>query len=77
MTDGSDGERCVVLADAAGIFAETHIERVVQRVLDGPVAACIGEDLCRFRCIAAEIKSRFRADFIANAAGGGDAHNAL
>ena len=77
MPDGGEGERGIVFADTAGVFAEAPSERPVQCIFDGPVTACMAEDACGVWGIVGDIEACFDRGFAADEAGGGDTDNAL
>ena len=77
MPDGGDGERGIVFADTAGVFAEAHIERPVQGIFDGPVTAGVGQDTGRIGSIVGNLTACLKGGFITHAARGGDMDDAL
>ena len=76
MANSGQCERRIVFADAAGVFAEAHIERPVEGVFNSPMAACIRKNTLGIRRIVRDVIARFGGGFSAGDACGGDAGDA-
>jgi hypothetical protein len=72
VPNGGDGERRVILADAAGVLTKAPIECPVQCVFNGPMTARVGEQARRLGRTIGKIVPPFGRGFIADHACGGN-----